>query len=380
MNSFTVLIIMNILFLVKSETTIIKTTIPSGTITPRTTSISFKSTITSIPTTSNPPESTTPPESTNPSDSSSNNEDVYVATQNNDDYYDNFWAEDIFLGFGNYSYISNVIRFFAYIRRNHENKENFPLKLKLTQNLRLLEEKTLEDSADCEYQEDHENVYKYICTLKNVNGSISKVEISEYEIDTTPLAEKMGANLQNYKDDILSKDGIILIDKCRIVNQNLQGKIKIKGTNYSSFDSNNIKLYVVSNDGNVIDVPGVITYSDGEAEMLLTPKRSIKANLDDTIGKIEKGKNIYLKFPDTKGNSTADDLDFKGATNFGYRKNSGGLSTGGIIAIIIPCILVLLAVGAVAFFLGRKTPDPQVQAKTLENNNAGYNSSTNIVN
>ena len=53
-----------------------------------------------------------------------------------------------------------------------------------------------------------------------------------------------------------------------------------------------------------------------------------------------------------------------------YKKNSGGLSTGGICAIVIPSVLVLLGVGALAFFLSRRAvPSPPI--KTIGNNTMG---------
>ena len=53
-----------------------------------------------------------------------------------------------------------------------------------------------------------------------------------------------------------------------------------------------------------------------------------------------------------------------------YKKNSGGLSTGGICAIVIPSVLVLLGVGALVFFLSRRAvPSPPI--KTIGNNTMG---------
>ena len=61
-----------------------------------------------------------------------------------------------------------------------------------------------------------------------------------------------------------------------------------------------------------------------------------------------------------------------------YSKKKGGLSTGGIIAIIIPCVLVLLGATALAFAYKRNVPPTQGVA--LGNNTLGAaNSSTNVV-
>ena len=53
-----------------------------------------------------------------------------------------------------------------------------------------------------------------------------------------------------------------------------------------------------------------------------------------------------------------------------YKKKSGGLSTGGICAIVIPSVAVLLGVGALVFFLSRRAvPSPPI--KTIGNNTMG---------
>jgi len=61
-----------------------------------------------------------------------------------------------------------------------------------------------------------------------------------------------------------------------------------------------------------------------------------------------------------------------------YKKKSGGLSTGGIIAIVIPAVLVLLGVGALAFFLSRRAvPSPPI--KNIGNNTMGVVASSEAV-
>ena len=61
-----------------------------------------------------------------------------------------------------------------------------------------------------------------------------------------------------------------------------------------------------------------------------------------------------------------------------YRKKSGGLSTGGIIAIVIPAVLVLLGIGALAFFLSRRAvPSPPI--KNIGNNTMGVVASSEAV-
>ena len=61
-----------------------------------------------------------------------------------------------------------------------------------------------------------------------------------------------------------------------------------------------------------------------------------------------------------------------------YKKQSGGLSTGGIIAIVIPSVAVLLGIGALAFFLSRRAvPPPPI--KNITNNTMGVVASSEAV-
>ena len=90
---------------------------------------------------------------------------------------------------------------------------------------------------------------------------------------------------------------------------------------------------------------------------------------------LNNNSHLILSFNDTKSGN----VDFSSSKNENhpYLKRSGGLSTGGIIAIILPCIAALVAVAAVTFLLGKKTVPPPIQ--NLGNNTIGINSSTNAV-
>lgn len=79
-------------------------------------------------------------------------------------------------------------------------------------------------------------------------------------------------------------------------------------------------------------------------------------------------------------------LDFKEGENstilpekVEIKKNSGGLSTGGIVAIVIPACIVLLGVGGLAFFLSRRTVPPPPQLKNIANNTMGVAASSAAV-
>ena len=64
-----------------------------------------------------------------------------------------------------------------------------------------------------------------------------------------------------------------------------------------------------------------------------------------------------------------------------FKKTTGGLSTGGIIAIVIPCFLILLGVSILTYLVTKKSrPIPSPHMKNMENNNTiGVASSEAVV-
>ena len=119
----------------------------------------------------------------------------------------------------------------------------------------------------------------------------------------------------------------------------------------------------------------------------------IKNNTDDKeYYYLESKGSNYLTYTDLNyaiANVTTKDqifiIDFQEGENStilpekeAFKKKSGGLSTGGIIAIVIPAVLILLGVGALAFFLSRRAvPPPPV--KNIANNTMGVVASSEAV-
>ena len=66
------------------------------------------------------------------------------------------------------------------------------------------------------------------------------------------------------------------------------------------------------------------------------------------------------------------------------KKSSSGLSGGAIVAIILPCIAVLLAVLGLVFYLSKSSSGavagPAVPMENLGNNTLGISSSSYVVN
>ena len=164
-------------------------------------------------------------------------------------------------------------------------------------------------------------------------------------------------------------------------------KIKIKADYlYDDYDSENIYL---------------ITTVNGSPKKILCSGKKAKDNSDDKDYYFlqSKGSNnlaganlSYALLNYTTGEEwkqhTMAILDFaensKNANGtilppkVEYKKKSGGLSTGGICAIVIPSVLVLLGVGALVFFLSRRAvPSPPIKA--IGNNTMGVVASSEAV-
>jgi len=255
--------------------------------------------------------------------------------------------------------------------------------LLINRNLRSLDEIT--QKVECSLIENNSknDIDKYNCTKDGIEGPISKVEILTYpeNLEKTNLSQAMGKDLQTYsKGDKSLQDDIVSIKDCKIEGK-INDLINITGTNSTPLEDGELTLYVVQKDGNIVEIPSTLNAlknNKNKVQMILAPNSKINAFLDGTLGKAKGGKNVYLSFDNQNSTENSPDyFNYDTHTKSPYRKKSSGLSSGGIIAIIIPSVLVLLAVVALTFLLKRKAPQSLAQNLT---NVTGTNSSANIVN
>ena len=147
------------------------------------------------------------------------------------------------------------------------------------------------------------------------------------------------------------------------------------------FESQNIRLIVMNNDRPAeVQCKG---YCDKSKENDLyyyylettSINPEINSSLQYAIANFTtKNKTIMLDF-DNYNNSWI----YKSQNLF--KKATGGLSTGGIIAIVIPCFLILLGVSILTYLVTKKSrPIPSPHMKNMENNNTiGVASSEAVV-
>ena len=315
-------------------------------------------------TTDNSTDSTTD----NSTDSTTDNSTDSTGSSNSTDP-ESLLEDELLLGYDNFERDSNNnINFFAYVRYYVYTtiRKFIILILTSTGNLRALEENS--QRLNCSRLSNNSYVHQYSCHATNVTGSNIKVSSAE-GIEQSYLAEQP---LEEQTGDIF-KNGLILISDCHI--DTINNQVIIQGKKTESLNSTETTLNIQNNDDTVIEVPSSISVYNNDVEIKLNPKRKIDANLDRTIGSNKDGSSLMLLFP----NSTEAALQYPPFSSKKYqKKSSGGLSAGGIVAIILPCIAVLLAITAIAYFIGNKPAVPAID-KNFGSNTIGVNSSTNVV-
>ena len=263
-------------------------------------------------------------------------------------------------------------------------------------------------------------IIKYDCSTnlkstfypKRINLNLTSIDFSNNikNPNISPFAYSIQSNLVNIKDikifDFFDcTRNFIFLKNARII-QSKGNYFKIRGTlsylSYYSYDyddnhyyncyyygndydqkfkSKNIKLILMNN-----ELPATI-----QCEGYYAKDKEDDENyyyLETTgINPEINGSLQYAIANFTKKNYTIM-LDFQNYNDSWiyksqqlFKKTSGGLSTGGIIAIIIPCILILLGTAALAYFLIRKpSPIPSPHLKNMANNNTiGVASSEAVV-
>ena len=245
----------------------------------------------------------------------------------------------------------------------------------------------IDKEYDCGANEDCSCFAKYKCEL-NITGKgvPRKINITtnftNKDISNISKISYVSSSAEALKKDLVSlkyqTNYFEILEKANFTSQSPNSfKIKGKGLYYDD-DSENIYLITTVN-GSPKKILCSGKYdtdsSDDEDYYFLKSKGSNNlaganlsyALLNFTTGDEDRKHTMaILDFADNSKNANGTILPPK----VEYKKNSGGLSTGGICAIVIPSVLVLLGIGALVFFLSRRAvPSPPI--KTIGNNTMG---------
>ena len=223
------------------------------------------------------------------------------------------------------------------------------------------------------YKTDYE---KYNCTFETNGEEIENIQIDKNiesgdgdiefsDIDISPIGLKYINNLQNVGDsDPFEKKLYILYNSKVVVDNdnnefNITGNISDNGFNYKNL---NLELALLENSNEKNGNISCISIDEGENIFTL------KCNTDNEMkGQITSAfsnlgnENLLVNFLDS-GNNTELNFEQKlpNISKYKYNiyiKSSGGISTGGIIAIIIPCIAIFVIVSIIIILYLKKKPN-----------------------
>ena len=239
---------------------------------------------------------------------------------------------------------------------------------------------------DFDYLPENYTGYKYECSNStynlrypkkiNITSNFSDSNFAGYINSTSPFVDAMKTNLVDLKDLEIFVN-LTVLEKLTLV-QHKGTYFKIKSDD-GALESENIQLILFSNNyKRYIKCRGYKGYDENEDEKLFLETTGINPEVNGKLqyaiaNYTKKGKYYMLDFGENAGNSTISPEPTL------YKKKKGGLSTGGIIAILIPTILVLLGIAGLVYFLGNRTPI-QPLPKVVNNNTIGVASSENIMN
>jgi hypothetical protein len=297
--------------------------------------------------------------------------------------------EKLLLGVDNYRFEDYIIYFFAKFliesRKNFKNEEIFTLNI--NNNLRFLQNSPI--NVTCYYEKNISTIYEYHCN-RSYNGSIQSIKLN-YNGKKSDYAQYSLDHIQEQKGDIISLD-LINITNCIIDEDNaiINGNA---GNNNIPNNTNSIMYVIIDDSKEDIPTTFIKKNDNGNYDMKLNLKKSLSTDMKNKLGLVEidgKNKTYILSFKDGDNSNLNYKYNPSNSTsvNKAYipKKSSGGLSAGGIVAIILPCIAALLAVLGLAFYLGKSSSGAVAKSTipmeniNMGNNTIGISSSTNVVN
>ena len=176
----------------------------------------------------------------------------------------------------------------------------------------------------------------------------------------------------------LSDDHEVVLNNSKIISSS-PNSFTLRGnlTNEKYLNSKDIKLFLMNNgEGiNAACKTEANLQKNANCDLICTMGKTANTDLNMTLGFMPDDEFLLIDFDENETSVIDHTKDYQ---NQSHHRSKKGLSTGGIIAIIVPCVLVLLGVTALAFAY-KKTPPPP-QGVALGNNTLGAaNSSTNVV-
>ena len=234
------------------------------------------------------------------------------------------------------------------------------------------------------------SIVKYLCNSNsaskdivkriNITSNFSNFYLNDTKIDyVSSSAEYLERNLISLREKVIFDKNAILQNATFISKD--PGTFKLKGENIRDYDFKSKKAQLITMSNRIpknITCTGEFKRDDNDEEYYyyLTPNGAEEIpNADLQYGLVYfpvKDRSLILDFKDRSNTKVKD--------NKVYKTSSGGLSTGGIVAVAVPTCAVLLGVAGLSFYLSRNNSTPPPQIKTMSNMNMQNNTMGVIAN
>ena len=304
----------------------------------------------------------------------------------------------ILLGFARFAYIKNFkicyfFVYFVYIETIDYSKEliitTYITYVQYANRLRGLQENVPQKSVCKLIENEFNNQKRYNCTLETDGEDIDNIQIDKNitskdedlkvsDIDVSPIGSKYINNVQNVGDSDPFEKKLYILDNSKLVvdkynNEfNITGNMKEDGFNYTKLNLE-ITLSTFRKEKN----ENVSCISIDEGGNIYTLKcntdNELKGQLKSAFSNLENG-NLLVNF---LGSAKRINVNFDQNPNLVIKnKKKSGISTGGIIAIIIPCIVILIAVTLFVIF-GLKNKPSKIKEEFNTISNMGSTTNNN---
>ena len=290
----------------------------------------------------------------------------------------------IILGFAKYTYIRNnkIISFFMYFvyvkKVTYAKRISINVNIKYKSSKRFLQDSSAQKGVCTLDENDSDKQKRYNCTIETNGEEIENIQIDkdikaeDEEIDfsdteISPMGIKYMDKLQDVGDNDPFDKKLYILQNSSITVDNDNNEFIITGDiDDSEFNYDKMTLEIGLLDGSQEKVENIDCRSKKEENntynLQCTTKNKMNGKINSAFANLGK-ENLLVDISDSEKkniNFQEKSQDITGKRY--YNKSSGGLTAGGVAAIIIPSIIVVLGLIALIIYLARvkgtKTEEP----------------------
>ena len=294
----------------------------------------------------------------------------------------------ILLGFARYSYITSnkIINFFIYFvyveKTVYTKKISIKMNIRYKSNRRYLQTESEQEGECILVEDDSLNQKKYNCSVntngeeidsiqldKNISADDNDINLTDIEI--SPIALNNINNIQNVGDqDPFDGKVLYILDQSEINVNNNTNELNITGImNDNKFEYNKLNLDMALTENSLEKTESITctsTKQNNKYNLQCNTKNEMSGKLNSAFSNLGNA-NLIVNIPEqNKKEINFSKLSSETSSYRFYRKKSGGLSAGKIVAIIIPCVIVLISIiGLSIYFYKKKSEKPEENSSTF---------------